>query len=62
MTSQRTYCESSGTCANRQCPHWIDFGMGLDLPIESKENTDECPGYERHPFLRQIESIFQEGK
>ncbi len=58
----RTFCASSGTCTNRECRLWLDFGQTYELPVSVAhfENSDECPGYQQHPALTALESIFKQ--
>lgn len=53
----RTFCDSSGTCANRQCPRWIDFGKEYPLPVALSQlkGTGDCPGYEKAQSLAALE-------
>ncbi len=53
----RTFCASNGTCTNRTCDRWIDFGTDYDLPIMVSEmrGTSECIGYQQHPALTALE-------
>lgn len=53
----RTFCTSSVTCANRQCPRWIDFGKDYPMPVALSQFKDgsECPGYEKAPALLALE-------
>lgn len=55
----RTFCASSGTCANRQCPRWIDFGKDYPMPIALSQfkDTDDCHGYEKAQALAALERV-----
>ena len=55
----RTFCASSGHCANRDCDLWIDMGKDYDLPLSLAEYQDKevCPGYEPCAVLKSIQQI-----
>lgn len=55
----KTFCSSSGTCANRECHRWLDFGQEYDLPVcmAHFRDSEQCPGYEKHQALSALEQI-----
>ena len=54
----RTFCASSGTCANTNCPRWIDFGQSYDLPLSLAEfkDSEHCAGFIEHPVMVSLKS------
>lgn len=53
----RTFCAASGTCANRECQRWLDFGQTYELPVSVAHfrDTEQCPGYEKHQALTTLD-------
>lgn len=49
----RTFCESSGTCANTDCPRWINLGKTYSqpLPLADLKDSGRCPGFIENPAL-----------
>ena len=43
----RTFCASSGTCANAKCPYWLDIKEAekQDLPVSMTELKSDACGY-----------------
>lgn len=54
----RSFCASSGTCANTECPRWIDLGKSYDLPLSLVvfKGTEHCAGFVEHPVMVTLKS------
>ena len=57
----KTFCASSGSCANTACDRWINLGEDFDLPVSMAEfkDTDHCAGFVENPALKALMSAME---